>query len=255
STLLVIVCALLSGCATDLKVAKFEPSSSTGIAYNLPFTQFSIASKWTITSGSPAMEITVKVDATAGTAEDGDHSYVIAPASIQTATNVASLKVTYQNGTNVIDTINADAEDQTGAVITNIATGVAKIALAVLSGAPSPHTPFAPPPCSRTTVTALNTVKELTAKLKTLNDRVTAQTKVVKTLGAKAAQMGAAVDATTKKSLGQAIDALNGLTVQQTDLSDQLADAQKSVTYSETDYWPKDSRTFFAKPGMQLPPS
>lgn len=253
----IAICAfLLSGCATDLRVSPLRPESASGIAYNLPFTQFTVTSKWTVTSCTPTMDVTVKVEAVAGSAEDGSHSYVIDPGSIQTATNVASLKVTYQNGTNLIDSINESAEDQTGTVISNVATGVAKIALAVIGApVPDPHAApsEAPPVCSQKTSEALKNSKALTAQLKALTDRVSDATDRVKLLAAKATQMGPAVDDATKKALGDAIDTLNDLTAQQTDLTNQLSDAQKPLTFSLTEYWPKDVKTFSANPGMQLP--
>jgi len=251
---------LLCSCATDLDVTPIRSGPVVGMAYTLPFTQYAITTKWTVTSCTPALEVTEKIDASVGSAEDGLHAYTIDPRSLQTAVSVAALKVTYQDKTNVIDTINVSAEDQSAAVIGNVVTGAAKLALAVLPAAGPqmiggpPATP-APPLCWGPIATQLGKVKVLTANLKVMNARLDQATADMKTVAAKASAMGEAVDGATKVALSKAIDNVNRLTAQQTDLVNELADAQKPLTYSLTTYWPTNSQTFVANPGVVLPPS
>src|SRR4249919_2855322 len=82
---------LTAGCATDLKASQLSQGPVDGLGYTLPFTQYAITLKWTVTSCDPVLEVTAKVDAAAGSAEDGHHAYTIDPQSLQTATSVASL--------------------------------------------------------------------------------------------------------------------------------------------------------------------
>jgi hypothetical protein len=286
-TPLVLAAAMLAGCSTTNLDVKPVSAGSSGIVYSLPFTQFTETVSWRAscerppaaapTPAAPAkhksrkakplapaktpsgmLKVTPKVTLAAASLPDGEHTYAIDPNSIQTATSVASLTVTFQPDSNQLASINEAVEDQSATVITNVATGVAQIGLAVVSaggaagldGGPPP--PPAPVLCNTTTQGEVDAAKAagdtLTKDTAALGDA----TDNLKALTAKIASMGGNVDPKTKRLLSAALDRIAALTDQTASDQSAVSDALKPITATQTIVWPLDSHTGVEAPTAGL---
>lgn len=84
------------------------------------------------TGGNPSLDFRVKQTATVSSdlLKDSSAAYVLDYASLDSWTKVTSVEIaTYDNG--VLKSVNASADDRTGAVITSVVAGAAKIAVGV----------------------------------------------------------------------------------------------------------------------------
>lgn len=243
--------ALLAGCATNLGVRPLAATDSQreGISYVLPFTQYVVTETWRVADCTPGSEkVAAKVEATLGQADDGDHAYLIDPASLQRLLTVSDFKATFQDGGNMLQTVNATIEDRTGPFIGNVVKTAA--ALAPLAfGVPPLPAPGAEPTsiCKPEIVTALGEAKRVkglletaTADVKTANDALLVE-------AAAAANMGSSIDEGTRKRYGDALKALQNATTIQAGRSSELADALKPITYQRVVRWPETSRCFHSQ--------
>ncbi len=148
----------LVSCTTDLNVRRLPSDGLTwgsmkGIVYSLPFTQFKIDVTRGIAkcgvprpgndlddndlSGDssliPEIKTFVKSEIRIELVDDGDHMYVIDTDSLSETTKITDITVKWENGKLV--SINASADDQTAEVITAVAAGVSKLAIAAINPA------------------------------------------------------------------------------------------------------------------------
>lgn len=239
--------AVLAGCATTLDVQS-DPGSafSEGIPQVLPFTQFEMTATWRLAAcdGTGATVI-LAVTAIPGTQDDPRQRYLIDSTSLQGPLTRSELAVTYHAGSNTIESINAEVEDRTAAVVTNVATALVNVA-PLLMGAPDVGALDAGPrnavPCNADTLSALATVASLQSELATMNEALASATDDVATLSARVARLGSAVDPETSKGYADALQRLDELTTSHAGLAGRLAAALEPVTYRTTVRWPENGQ-------------
>lgn len=122
------VCALAlaaGGCATkQLKVAPFE-SGSTGLPYQLNYTQFTVTAKWRLVGCSPA-KVTVEATAVPRLRPDPTARYLLDPSSLEGWFNTTDVKAHYDEHGN-FKSLNATIEDKTAETFTAMAKGVTQL--------------------------------------------------------------------------------------------------------------------------------
>jgi len=284
----VCVSVLIGGCTKDLTVRGIrEDQPRIGIGYVLPFTQYAVTETWTldycpappkpiaergkrgkanraraaeppkpVVPGGTEPKISLKVAAAASSADDGELAFMINPQELQTLTSVTAFAAKWQDGRNMLASINASAEDRTAQIIGNITKAAVKI-LPLAMGMPSaPGAAPGPPPlieCSEDAVANLGAAKDAKKSLDTFNALVEERTAEVNRLAAKVQQQGLNVDEGTKKALGDAVDLLVAARGQQADATDGMTRALKKVSYVRTLTWPTDGNSFSHGPD-RLPP-
>jgi hypothetical protein len=254
--------SLLGGCAKDLQVTSIQDNRPrVGIGYVLPFTQYAVKESWTLDycpdpkqpdalHGS-APKISLKVEATAGSADDGDLAFMVNPQDLQTLTNVTAFSAKWQDGRNMLASINGSAEDHTAQIIGNL-TKIAVKVLPLAMGAPGlappggrpSHAPAAGVECSDEAVNNLEAAKEGKAALDAASTLVDDRAAEVERLSAKVQQQGSNVDEGTKKALGDAIDLLVSARAQQSDAADRFAAIVKRISFTRSLVWPTDGNSF-----------
>ncbi|TMJ16146.1 MAG: hypothetical protein E6G94_04940 [Alphaproteobacteria bacterium] len=247
--------ALLGGCTTSLDVQPLAPSGSrAGIAYVLPFTQYTITETWRLANCTAGeQKVGLKVEASAGQADDGLHQYLIDAASLQRLMTKSDFKATFYEDSNVLKTINASVEDRSGAVIGNIVKTVATLAPLAM-GVPSTAALAEPvSACNKDIQAALETAAGLKAELDQSNADVAAATDKVVALAARIARMGTSVDEATSKQYGAALAQLDDLVAAQGDLAGRLAEALKPISYQRIVRWPSRSDCFESRAGDEIP--
>jgi hypothetical protein len=194
----------------------------------------------------------VSADITAKTPLDPDQFYSIDPASLQGPFRNTEFSMEWyeDRGTK---SINSAVDDQTGPAIINVMTGIGKLAAVGLLPAGTTTK------CSDDVLKALaaiNDIKDAAGNVTTEGqDTITKkaqkavedQTAVLTRLTARAAALGANVDAQTRSDLGNAqrlLESLkNVLTLEQNKLKSLLEDVSDTRTIT----WPDDSLTFSTK--------
>ena len=127
--------ATLAGCTTHLEsglASASNPESRKGIAYFLPITRFDVDVTWTVTdcaSSGPVLAASFK--AKSRTEPDPDALHVIDYTSLDAFTKTSAVKVEFYDS-GAIKSINASAEDRTGAIIGHAISAVGKIGTAAL---------------------------------------------------------------------------------------------------------------------------
>ncbi|MGD9714134.1 MAG: hypothetical protein AB7V46_19045, partial [Thermomicrobiales bacterium] len=252
--ILAVVAGLaLGGCATELEVRPLRANDSNraGVSYVLPFTQYTVTQTWRVADCTAGQErLALKVEASSGQADDGAHAYLIDPASLQRLLSISEFNATYQDGSNMLRTVNASVEDRTGQFIGNIVQTVASLA-PVAMGLPAPgSTP--PPPgtsiCRPEVIAALSRSTTLKGQLDDANAQVTRANDEVLAAAAIAAQMGTSIDTATRDRLGAATRRLHDLRGVQSGLAAQLSDALRPITYQRIVRWPESSACFQSLP-------
>lgn len=148
---------LLAACTNTLQVEKLEVGDTkvqSGLAYSLQFTQFKIdvtrtiakcertetidVSENVIAGGPPPrtgtatvtipdVKALVKADISVESVDDGNHVYVIDTESLNGATKISDLSLTWDNGR--LTAVNASANDQSAEIISSFASGIGKLAV------------------------------------------------------------------------------------------------------------------------------
>lgn len=255
------IAALTTGCTNTLDV---EPISAagprTGVGYVLPYTQYGMTLTWGLdscpergTAGGP--KIALKVEAVQGSADDGNLAFMVNPQDLQSLTAVTSFTAKWHDGSNMLSTINASAEDRSAAIVGSLVKTAVKLLPLVVGAPPLPAAPGAeapppppPPDCTDAARTALKAAKTAKGALETRTEAVNAATAELERLTAKAAVMGDAIDEGTKKALADAMDALSEARAAQSDAADALAAALKPITYVRKFDWPTRGDEFDGGP-------
>jgi hypothetical protein len=250
STTSLCIAALLSGC-TSLAVHRFDPATPNreGVAYVLPFTQYTITQTWRIADCTPEKErISVKVEAVIGQADDANHQYLIDPSSIQGLLTRSEFNTTFHENSNMLKSVNVTVEDRTGPFIGNIVRTAVALAPIVAGLPPLPPPGVAPPPpqsaCTPDTERALERANSLKGQLDEVTRRVTDATDAVTLINASVTQMGPAIDDATRARFGEAVRTLNQARAQQATLTTQLGDALKAISFQRVLRWPTESNCF-----------
>lgn len=123
--------ATLAGCTTHLESGLADPANPQtrkGIAYFLPVTRFDADVTWTVTDcDDKGPVLAEKIVARTQTEPDPDALQVIDYASLNAFTKTSGVKVEFYDS-GAIKSINATAEDRTGAIIGHAVSAASKIA-------------------------------------------------------------------------------------------------------------------------------
>ena len=127
----------LAGCTTHLEsgLARAEdPASRRGIAYFLPITRFDATVKWTVTGcdDTNGLILAETIVSKTQTEPDPDALQVIDYTSLNAFTKTSGVKVEFYDS-GAIKSINASAEDRTGAIIVHAVSAATKIAGAFIA--------------------------------------------------------------------------------------------------------------------------
>ena len=258
------VATALGGCATNLDVRKLEPDKPRiGLGYTLPFSQYTATITWRVaecvpgvaakpaTARTPAVEalesivkIAAKVEIVDGQADDAENSYIFDPNQLQSAFSISSFQVKWQDGRNLISTINVSNEDRTAQVIGKSVTGIGKLALSLakVAGAPGLRPPNA---CTDDTIQAVQDAKDQKVALELAGATVRAAQAKLKATTDKVAAMGVNVSEPAKVELADAIDSLNKALKAQASKSGELEETLRAISYVKVVYWPEKSTEFF----------
>lgn len=182
-----------------------------------------------------------------GSADDGTLAFLVDPQELQSLTSVTTFAAKWQDGRNMLSTINGSVEDRSAQVVGNVVKTAVKI-LPLAMGVPSP--PGAAPSvpkiikCDDKAIDYLAKAKAAKGLLDIRNDAVDSATEVLKNVTAKVSAAGQAVDAATKKQLAKALDDLTVAKAAQTDAADALVAALKPLSYSHKFFWPQTGDEF-----------
>jgi hypothetical protein len=253
---------VLPGCTKTLQVQQIEPAKSrNGIGYVLPFTQYNVTATWRLSycpdpakpdaDGGKLPKISLKVEAAAGSADDGTLAFMINPQDLQSFTSVTAFTAKWQDGRNLLSSINVSVEDRSVQIAGNVVKAAVKL-LPLLAGAPGAARPAGVMECSRAAAEALPVAAKAKALVDTRSAAVEAGTADVKRLTAKVATMGASVDKGSRDALGNAIDALVDAQAALTDATEKLTAALRPISYVYKFQWPDRGDTFSYGPA-QLP--
>lgn len=259
----VAAATMVSACATSLDVRSDIAQSqyAEGVVQVLPFTQYEVSAAWRLVSCDPdAQNLALTVSAVPGTQDDPAQRYLIDATSLQQPLTRSSFDVTYHEGSNTIQSINAEVEDRTPEFVANVVTTVGKLA-GVVAGPSVPTIATAgprPPAVSPSVCTpagdaALKRVKELEAALDAATGEVDAATDEVAKLGAIVAKLGSGVDEVTAGRFAEALERLDTLAVSQAGLAEQLKSALEDVTAKVTVRWPEDGGQFEREEPLRAP--
>ncbi|VWX54423.1 hypothetical protein [Novosphingobium sp. 9U] len=228
--MIVLLSMLATGCASSIKVSHLDTSISPtkGVPWNLAMTQYSITITREIKSCDNALNGSVTVAATAGKTLDRDQQYALYSSGVWATSDITSTLAADGTSTG----LNAHSEDQTGQVIANIATTIAKGAIS-MGAAPGVH--FT---CSDKVQKALDALHPVGKdELSDVVDKETADVAAATTV---VTQLTTALgsDKANKAPLLKAYTALNAKQALLTTDQARLAAFTKLVTHVQKVDWP-----------------
>lgn len=242
-----LAATLLGGCTTHLESAKVDPSkpqSRQGIAYFLPFTQFTVTTTWVVgTCGETGPEFAVTVDAEPGSAPDPYGMQVIDYQSLSAWTKTSSVKVDFYDS-GAIKSINASADDKTGEIIGSVASMVGKIGAFAAVG----HGAALSSTCSDELNEALGKVPDLKGKIKTATSELALEQSALDTLTAELVGKGLKADDPALEGLSAQIRKVSAKQLALKALQRDLANVMKDLTYSQETLFPSASDTVEGEP-------
>jgi hypothetical protein len=254
--------ATLCGCVSSLNVQRYDDTApQVGYPYRLRFTQYQVTATWRVVSCDPNAPIPLKIKTTAEIKEttglDPDQFYVIDPRSLQGLFRTTEFTMEwYEDRTP--KSISSDVDDQTGAAIGNVLTGLSKLASAGLGfpgGPPSDATK-----CSKAVTDALTAINGKPGDKKNPGQKavtdaaqkaVDAQTAIVTKLNADATAMGATLDRGTRDKLGAARARLEALLAVLTLEQGKLKELNDVLTETKTVTWPDAGSEMANKIGLK----
>ncbi len=265
ATTVALLATLVSGCTGTMTSAPMTPAGPrVGIGYVLPYTNWSVTVAWrldycpdranpTANNGKDAA-LAVKVDAVAGSADDGALQFLINPQDLQTPTSITTFGAKWHDGRNVLSSINASVEDRTGQVIGNIVKTAVKI-IPLAAGMPAPGapvtqgaTPSATRFCLPAAAAALEEAEMATALVVTRQGELKTRTVTLMALSRKVAAMGSAIDDATKTALAVALDDVVRATRNSTAAEEALSEALEAISYTRELTWPSGGDVFSSGP-------
>ncbi|HEX3366053.1 hypothetical protein [Phenylobacterium sp.] len=230
------VALMASGCASTIKVDRFDGSPSTmkGVPYNLPMTQFTLTVTRHFTGCGAAVTGSMEVAIAAAQALDPSGMFTL---SSDGWFATSDIKSTY--GTAGFSTgLNTDFADQTGTVITDAVSAVAAIAPLVLAAGAAPGA--APPQgCQSGVPQAVSDVTTLTPKVSQEADDLAQATAKTALLTSELGVLGDKADFAFRQSVVAQMKAQSAIATQLAADQKALADAVKLTTAVQTITWPK----------------
>jgi hypothetical protein len=182
-------------------------------------TQFTVPVTWRVTSCDAtvpdSIKIKVSADITSATVNDPEHFYMVDPRSLSGPFRNTEFSMEWYENRG-LKSINSSVDDQTGPILINVATGLAKLAAVGLGQAAG----SAPSTCPKAVLEALAVVNgdEKTpgskASVEATEKLLAARTEEVTRLTTRATSMGNDVDGRTRDELGTAVRALEALSRQ-----------------------------------------
>ena len=229
--------APLAGCTTHLEsglARADDPASRQGIAYFLPISRFDATVKWTVTGcdDTDGLILAETIVAKTQTEPDPDALQVIDYTSLNAFTKTSGVKVEFYDS-GAIKSINASAEDRTGAIIVHAVSAASKIAAGLIApgagGLVAKDTK-----CSAAVNQALKDVDRLATAVDTAtgdleNAQATLEELTARLAQAKSGETDAAV-AALKAQVAVVEEKKRALQAAQ----DNLAPVMKVLTYSDT---------------------
>ena len=221
--------APLAGCTTHLEsglAQANDPQSRKGIAYFLPETRFDVEVTWTVTGCTASgPELDAKIVAKTATEPDPSALQVIDYTSLNAFTKTSGVKVEfYDNG--AIKSINASAEDRTGAIIEHAVSAAGKIALAAIGGESSPDG------CSAKVNEALDKVDGLSGNVDAATQNLENAQATLESLTSRLAQTKSGKNDAAAAALLKQIDVVEQRKRELQAAQDELAPQIKRLTYT-----------------------
>lgn len=243
--LVLAVTFVIAGCTTtSLKVSRVDPTNSAtmvGVPYPLMYTRYQIEVTRQVTECGPELKALVKAEVKVSeAAPDPKQLFVLDPNSLASAMKTSEVKLEYQpNG--AVTSLNATAEDKTGAVLSSVIASVFKIASISAAAGAAPGAPAEA--CSKAVLDARAVITKQRPLVDAASKVVDALTTDLKGLLAKVAAASGNADEATKKALAAKYDSLTLATEDLKAKSGALEKALKVVTHVETLVWPQDGDT------------
>lgn len=246
-----VVSFLCAGCGSGIKVTKVptSPGALTGVPWTLSMTQFTLVVSREVTGCTDTLKGKVSVQITAGKAPDPEQRYMLDSTGWFSTSDITSNLAADGSSTG----LNASSQDQTGPILTSLATTAAQIAVGAIAlgahAAPQDHNAEnAPTP---TKFTCSDKVSKALAALHpydkpSLQQRVTAETKALSQATDKVTLLTAQAtkDYSYKKALAAALGVQDKAQTELTADQNALAAARKVVTETQTLLWPSTGSDF-----------
>lgn len=255
-----LLALVLAGCTATMESTPLLPHGPReGIGYVLPYTQWAMTVSWRLdycpdqqnpaTNDGRDAALAVKVEAVAGSADDGELQFLINPQDLQTATSATTFGAKWHDGRNVLSSINASVEDRTAQVIGNLAKTAVKV-IPLISGAPTPPgaAPTASLFCQPEAAIALDAANTAKALVETRDGELKRKTAELTALTAKVTAMAGAVDDTTKTALGTTLDEVVKARRYLTAAEDALTQTLNAISYTRKFTWPSGGNEFSGGP-------
>lgn len=232
---------MLGGCSSNIVVAKLDPGGPPpkGVPWNLAMTQYTLIITRQVTGCDLTLNGKVTVAVTQGKAVDPSMRYVLSSSGFWATSDITSGLAA--DGTST--SLNAHSEDQTAAVITNVVTTAAQIAVdaagAKARGAPK----FQCTPAVAAALLKLNPIQSADKKVPkalSLSDIVDADNITIVAATARVTQLVTDVqtDSSKKRALSLADEDLTGKTAKLTKDQADLTANLKLVQNVQTVVWP-----------------
>ena len=255
---LVVSCAL-AGCTSLTSVQDLKPADGaalTGVPYSLPMLQYDLAMSRSLAqctdpiSGKPHVKFTLSVEATPR--YPAGETYVIDYRDLAGWTKITSLTVDFQENSNILKSVNASAEDRSGAIIGNAVKSITGIA-SLIGGIPKPQgaanvTPTGMMVCypgekdrsgktiKESAQDKLDAVTLAADDVKTKTGALKALTSAVDALSARLSNLSDADRTDLTRKLGEQQAAIKALAKS----NEALAEVKAAIGYTVKTTWPRN---------------
>ena len=251
---LIGVCLALGGCGGAINVQHVTRTDMplTGVPWNLGMTQYKIAITRQITDCTNGPKASVTVATTAAKTLDDQQRYLLDASGVWATSDITSFLAADGTSTG----LNAQSQDATTTVITNIAALVGQVAAAVAVGGKEAPTGKGPVPiCSKQVTDALAVLNP--PHRPALKDLVDADTAAVNAATAQLTALTTQVanDPSYKHALAAAIGAQAKAQKKLTDDQAQLNKQLKKVSDVQNVVWPPQADQFSTMKPYALPQS
>ena len=231
--------ATLAGCTTHLESGLADPANPQtrkGIAYFLPVTRFDADVTWTVTGcGEDGPVVQESIVAKTSTELDPDSLRTIDYASLGSFTKTSSVKVEFYDS-GAIKSINASAEDRTGAIIGHAVSAASKLAAGFLPvgsghGLVESEKPYK---CSEAVRGALDALDPLTGAVEDATHELEIAQDTLEILTSRFAQAKSGKSESAVKALKAQIALVEEKKQAVQDAQEKLAPVVKILTYSDS---------------------
>lgn len=229
----------ISGCSTSLTVVRYdEKTSSTavGAPFPLMYTRYDVDIKRQVTGCGAELKAKVIAEVKGSkSAPDPNQLFTLQTTSLSSAVKASQVKATY-HPTGAVATLNASADDKTGAVVANVASIAAKVvgigaAAGAAGGAPTEA-------CSKEVLAALSTALKLKPEVEAAGRAVEALTAQLAEVMKRVSATGNNPDKATKEELAKVSKALADAVDASDKKSAALEKVLKTLTFTQSITWP-----------------